>query len=233
VRTLFFIMILVALTVSSAVADRGLLSAGCFVGTAFSHGGDPLEGFQYTEFRPGILLGGNLLYRLPAGHSIEVGAVNFRITMWELGEKIGSLKMTPVVLSYSYQWRPQFTSPDNDSPGGQSAGSDAAGLTWHVDLGAGITLTDFEKGLALTEIEEMYDFNVLIETENALVLGVGGGAGFLLSKNLSATVDVQVSFCDVGTTWEVEQEDVTSPIENIKTFAASTTQLGVCFRFWY
>jgi hypothetical protein len=227
------IAVILGMMVSMAAADWGRMSAGGYVGTGFSNGGDALEGFQYTEFRPGVAVGGNLLYRHPSGHSIELGGQSLTIEMRELGEKIGSLQLTPLMASYSFQWIPRFGSGSTDSAGTMTQPATTTGFTWHVDLGLGISLTDFKKGPLLEAIEDTFDFNILIETENPLVVRIGGGAGLFLSKNIAATLDVQVVLCDVGTTWEVEEEGVTSPVEEIETFAAGTTQFGLGLRFWY
>jgi hypothetical protein len=106
-RACIWVAVIISATTSPVAAGRALVSAGGFLGTGFSHGGEALEGFQYTEFRPGMVLGGNLMYRLPAGHSIEFKALDFTIDMREIGEKIGSLSLTPLLVSYSYQWLPR------------------------------------------------------------------------------------------------------------------------------
>ena len=230
-RTSVWIAVILVAVASPAAAGPGLMSAGGFLGTGFSNGGEALEGFQYTEFRPGMVLGGNLLYRLPGGHSIEFGALDFTIEMREIGEKIGSLSLTPILLSYSFQWLPKSRVQKPDTL--RTTQPEGSGICFHADLGAGISYTEFKKGRLLREIEEDLGFNVLIETENPITFRVGAGVGFLLHRNISATLDAQLILCDVGTTWEVEAEGVTSPIEEIEKFSAGTTQVGLGLRFWY
>jgi|GEM_PF-2011038 len=230
-RISVLVAVILVAAASPVAAGRGLMSAGGFLGTGFSNGGEALEGFQYTEFRPGMVLGGNLLYRLPGGHSVEFGALDFTIEMREIGEKIGSLSLTPVLVSYSFQWLPKSRVQKPDSL--NATQSEGSGICFHLDVGAGISYTEFKKGRLLMDIEEELGFQVLIETENPLTFRIGGGAGFLLHRNLSATLDVQVILCDVGTTWEVEAEGVTSPVEEIEKFSAGTTQVGLGLRFWY
>ena len=232
-RMSVIIAVLLAVTASSATADRGRLSAGGFLGTGFSNDREALEGFQYTEFRPGAVLGGSILYRLPSGHSIELGAEHFSIQMTELGEKIGTLTLTPLLASYSFQWIPRFTPTGKDSARTQVDRGSTTGVTWHADLGVGISLAEFKKGPLLEAVEDTLDWKILIETENPLTFRIGAGAGFFLSRNIAATLEVQVVLCDAGTTWEVEEEGVTSPVEGIETFAAGTTQFGLSVRFWY
>lgn len=232
-RMSVYAAVILAVTASSASAERGLLSVGGFAGTGFSNGGEAIEGFQYTEFRPGVILGGSILYRFPAGHSIELGAEHLAIQMRELGENIGTLELIPVLVSYSFQWRSRSRAGGADSTQARVVRGDATGFTWHVDLGAGISLTDFKKGPLLKALEDTFGWRLIIDTDNPLALKIGAGVGFFLYKNLSVTLDSRVVLGDVGTTWVVSEEGVTSPVEQIDKFSAGTTQFGVGLRFWY
>ena len=205
---------LVILIIGSIPA-RAQLNFGFTGGVAGSVTGEGVADFSETKFSPSRTYGASAGYRFSNGLTLAARAEQFQMGLRENGASLGTLRMKPILFSVGYQGLP----------------SEGRRITGHVQFGAGMALTDFEKGSVLTDMESAYGARLNILTSHAPIFEFGGGLDYFFSRYVSFTSDFRILFSNVGTQWSaVGYRTVEMP--DIETFLASNGQAQVGIRFW-
>jgi len=156
------------------------------------------------------------MYRFANGFALELLVVRHSMELTENSETFGKLQLTPIVFLFK----------------GQSVPLKGSGVGWHGDIGGGIALSSFEKGAFITNLERTYDVNIKVDTENGVVVVMGGGVDFFFTKNISLSLDLKYFMCYVGTTWKASGPGGTVNFDTIDKFDASNIQLLATLRGW-
>lgn len=212
-----FGMIILIFMASPEIAESGNFSIGGFGGWAGSTSSEAVKGFPYTELKDSGVYGGSFLYRFNNGIALELCAEHLEMGLEELGTKFGTLKMTPIMLLFKIQGKPET----------------GRGFTGHFDIGGGVNITSFDKGKFITDLEKQYGVKFNISTDNSFIFELGGGADYFFTKFLSINLDARFLAGNVGTTWKVSGPTGTVNLTDINTFYASTFQILGGLRFWF
>lgn len=114
--------------------------------------------FSESAFKPSNAYGASLNYRFHNGLFVGLRAEQFRRALKESGDALGNLKVQPALFVLGYQGKP----------------TKGRSLTGHVQLGGGVGKTQFEKGPAIDELEQIYrGAQLVVRTENAPVFEMG------------------------------------------------------------
>lgn len=163
----------------NASPESGRLSIGGMAGWSYPtssysfryRGGDKYE----KEFEPSGLLGGNVMYRFPSGLAVDLSAYHQQMKMKEdAGINPGTLKKTPVLLSFKY-----YELPESDT-----------GFGGHFGAGAGVVYSRFAKKNGLNRTD----------TDLAPALSFGGGLDYFLTENVSLGFSGRYLLTDIKAT---------------------------------
>lgn len=211
-------LIAVVLLAPLARPAAAQLNLGAFGGLGGSMTSEGIAGFSETKFqRRTNVYGAAVNYRFRNSLSLGVRAEQVRLKLEETGSELGTLKMTPLMVTFGAQGRPS-----------------GRGFTGHGQLGVGIVLSKFENGPWIKELESSYGnlVNVQVTTKNAVMGEVGGGLDYFLSRYVSLTTDFRLVFGNIGTAWNVTGGDVSLPVSGADKFYASTWQTLGGIRIW-
>jgi hypothetical protein len=148
-------------------------------------------------------------------------------------QKVGTLELRPLLFTGGYQGRPR----------------NGRGLSGHAQLGAGISLSQFNKSPEIINLERQqgptYPVGV-VRTKNAPVAELSAGIDFFISRHVSFTSDFRMLLANVDADYSLACTGqclcsgtagkgctlfpAMAPIGN--RFSASTGQVLVGIRFW-
>lgn len=213
-----FIAIVLLLTASPVIAKSGKLSFGIVGGGAFNIAIDAIEDHTFTKFKRSLVYGVNIMYTYPGFpvFALELCVERVVMDLEELGEEMGTLEMTPVMILFKFQSIPQKET----------------GFGIYANWGWGISLNKFKKGPYITELEKTLGVRWKIETDDVFVSKLGTGFYYFFTKNLSINLEAQLFIGEVNTSWDIEYYD---RIENVvsSAFMAKNIQLLLGVRYWF
>lgn len=222
---LLWIGAILVFAANPAFAELGKFSVQVTGGWASSIVGEAVGGFPDTEFKSSTVYGVSAMYILfpegfnilPSGFALEIAVQRLEMDLEESGEKLGTLEMTPVIVLFKWQGTP----------------SRGTGLTGHADIGGGINLTSFKEGNMIAGLEQDYNVQYAIDTDDSLILELGVGLDYFFSNHFSIGLDGRILSGDVGTSWESSGPTGTTDYEHIDTFHVSNFQVLLGLRFWF
>lgn len=213
-KTLFYTMVLafVILTTYANAGEVPSFSIGGFGGFVHSMSTGGVKENQDTEWETGSAFGGSIMYRLTNGLMLELLFEQFEMGLEEKGNKIGTIKATPVLIMIGYQGFPKKQK----------------GLAFHATIGGGIASSDFEKGDLVKDLENTSGGNIDISTDSAFMFEIGAGMDYFFTKNIALTLDGRVLTGVIDSEWDYTNGDK----ENF-LFLTSNFQGLVGIRFWF
>ena len=221
-----FMIIVLLVTAIPAFAESGKVSIGGFGGWFWSTAGEAVEGtsttYPDTEFKNSNVYGGSIMYRFPSGFALELCVVEMAMDLEELGEDLGTLNMTPVMLLFKFQGMP----------------TNGIGFTGHADIGGGINFTSFDKGSSIKELEDDFSsfygvpVSVNVDTDDSFVFELGAGVDYFFIKNFSLSLDGRFLLGNVGTSWDVSVLGASEEMD-VDDFHISNFQGLLSARIWF
>jgi len=170
----------------SKKTNRSFFSFGIIGGRSSSITTSAFDGFENTKILPAFVIGGAARFFICQLVEFEALVTYTQLKITENSDDLGSLTFIPIVFNYKMQIIPRKKS----------------GVGFHVDLGAGVALTKFQKGPAISEIEKQEGVTITVETNKPFVLNLGIGLDVFIIRQLAIGCDFRLLTGNVSTVWK-------------------------------
>ena len=123
--------------------------------------------YPNTRFGTGSLAAAETGYRFQNGFGVGVRVEQARLNLTESTNELGRLRGRFFLAEATYQLNPRSGS----------------GVGGHFHAGAGLALTNFQKGPAIREIEQSENVRISVETHPGIAGVIGGGVDLFLARH--------------------------------------------------
>lgn len=203
---IFLYILVLAFFILATYANAGEVpsfSIGGFGGFVISTAQGGIEDYPGTDWETGSAFGGSIMYRWTNGVMFELLFEQFEMGLEEEGNKIGTIKVAPILFMIGYQSLPK----------------NKTGVAFHVTTGG---------GMASSDLENTIGGNVDISNDSAFMFELGAGLDYFFTKNIALTLDGRFLTGNIDSEWDYNNDNKEDFL-----LLTSTFQGVVGIRFWF